>query len=114
MDEFVHVNFDLLADNDDLNADNILQDASPEEIEQVESAIQEVVEQDMSIQMEEDEAFDEASSTSRHVKKTEAQIDKLADNAHRDSTKNQTKWAVNVFKGTFAHISVKFFTSNGK
>lgn len=109
LSDFVDANFDLLAGNDELNSDNILQEVSAEEVEQVENAIEEATAQNEAMDMDEAHAFEEGDPNFCHCRKSEAEIDKYAENAHKDSTKHQTKWALNVFRGKSSEFSLNFF-----
>lgn len=98
-EEFIAVNFDLLSNNDELNPDNILLAVSAEDVQQVENIVQEAIQQETEQNTKDSDDFETAPKISRHVKKTDAQIDEYASEEHARNTKFQTAWAVNVFKG---------------
>lgn len=52
--------------------------------------------------------FEMAETTHCHCNLKEGQVDHLAGKKHKDSTKEQTKWAVRVFRGIL-HISQSSF-----
>lgn len=102
-DDFIEANFHLLADDDSLFDPQTLQEANTEQVQDVENIMEEVIAGESEEIMEENEAFIGPLQPGRHATVNEQILDDYASAEHRDSTKHQTKWAVNVFKG----ISVK-------
>lgn len=112
--EFAMANFDLLADDDDLNENDLLEYASPEEVEHVQKIIDDANAEESNENGQDTQDFEMADSTNRHACKSDAQIDEYAEAAHKESTKHQTKWAVNVFKGKYSTISMKYLKETSK
>lgn len=104
LDDFVDANFDLLADQDDFSEITLDENITTEEKEEVNDIIQAVppVEHDENRDSTED--FEEEGAIARHANCSEKEIDSYAEEKYRKKTKEQTKWAVNVMKGS----SLKF------
>lgn len=97
--DFIQANFSLLSDTDDLNDTNFLEEASPEDIAKIQDALnQEEVEETMDF-TDENQPLQPQGKISRHVSKSDKEIDEYAEASIKDSTKHQTKWALNVFRG---------------
>lgn len=98
-DEFIDANFDLLADNDPLYTAANLQEATGEDVQQVENIVQDAMNIDTPESQLENEVFTGPVLPVCHVTVNEQILDNYASAEHKNSMKHQSKWAVNVFKG---------------
>lgn len=109
--EIAEANFNLLADSDDLNECNLEEEITEEDIEHVQNIIAQAESQNQAENDDSMDDFADAQTSSRHASANEAKLNFYADANHRDTTKQQTKWAVNLFTGNydiFSEIYVLF------
>lgn len=112
IEEIAVANFDLLGDSDDFNELILDGEVTQQELEAVEGIVaQAQVEKNSETQDSLDD-FEEAATIQRHASANEEKLDFYAAENHKDTTKRQTKWAVNLFTGKsilFSQISCKFY-----
>lgn len=103
LEDFVEQNLHLLIDNADIVGVRLSDNLSQQEKEEVD-AIFDAEEVHEPAQDDDLSDFENEEMTCRHVSLNEDQVNSLADKRYKDTTKLQTQWAVNVFKGTFINI----------
>lgn len=108
IEEIVVANFNLLADSDDLNEYFLEEEVTQEEIQAVQAIVTEAEAVNNSENQDSGDDFEEESSDGRHATANAAKLDFYADANHTDSTKKQTKWAVNLFTGKYKLFSEIF------
>lgn len=99
MNDFVNANFNLLAETDELNDVQLDEEISPEEMEQVQNAIQDEISKEMDERSSNNEEFEGQLRPARHVMVSSARVDEYAHDSHAPATHTQSKWAVNIFRG---------------
>lgn len=115
IDDFVAANFELLAGNDSLLQSQIVQEASADDTEEVENILHKVNQAENIENTGTDQDFEGPLKHRHHVIVTDQILDNYASAEHETSTKNQTKWAVNVFKGVLYNFqSNNFHNSTNK
>lgn len=97
--EFVQVNFSLLSDSDEIYDMQLDSNVTQEEVQQVESILEQANTENPKENDDESEVFDGELKRSRHVTCSADKVDKYAEDEHALQTKFQTKWAVNVLRG---------------
>lgn len=97
--DLVRQNYDLLADNDGQNEMELTENITEEEREEVNAVIAEKQLEEQPQNLDTSDEFEDANRTVWHVSVNEAQIDYYSGKKDEESTKEQTKWAVKVFKG---------------
>lgn len=107
IEEIAVANFNLLADSDDFNECFLEDEVSPEELEAVENIVTEAQAQQNSEIEDSLSDFQDEATFQRHATSNAAKLDFYAAENHKDTTKRQTKWAVNLFTGNYI-----FFTES--
>lgn len=102
-------NFDLLSPELDVEDIQIGDELTPEQIENLENAMEQLNTGDPVEKDADFEAFEKQSKTSRHANVTDKDLDAYEYENKMKATHFQTKWAVKVFKGKYELSSVKFF-----
>lgn len=99
--EIAEAKNDLLADSDDLNTSHLEEEFNEENIQEVEGIIAEAQLQNPAENEDSLDDFTDTITTSRHANANEEKLNFYADANHKDTTKQQTKWAVNLFTGNY-------------
>lgn len=105
--EEIPVSFDLLEGFDLSNDSESVQDLTEEQREALNRFMDTLNTGDPQQKDNDYEAFQQNAVSMRHAICTEEDLDDISDQNSTDTTKWQTKWAVNVYKGNLTHISVK-------
>lgn len=102
-DEMV-VNFDLLS-GFNLSYDEIDVSNLSEEQQEALYRVMDTLQASQPVEKDDDYAdFEKKAATHCHAICTDEQVDEIAAENNKKTTKWQTKWAVKVFKGTFTQL----------
>lgn len=114
IEEIAEANFDLLSSSDELNQVYLEDEITEEELQTVQQVISEAEGENVPQNEDSADDFEEGSTHSRHATANSEKLDFYADANHRDSTKKQTKWAVNLFTGKYILFSETFSLNHKK
>lgn len=107
LDDFVDANFQLLTDSLDGTEFQLSEEVPQNVQEEINELIAGKEAQEMDQNNDSSEEFEDAAKTVRHVTVNEDCINYFSVKKDKDSTKEQTEWAVNVLRGKY-----KIFHSN--
>lgn len=106
--EFAEANFDLLTDNDELNEVNLNDELAEEHMEAVQQIFTEYDMQQSTENQDSVDDFESESKVLRHANCNSEDLDNYSDANIKDTTKQQTKWAVSIFTGKNIFLSQKY------
>lgn len=101
--EFVDANFDLLGGDNSQNYLEFSEDISQEELQEVNEAIVQNEAEEMAENDDSSNDFEPQSTMVRHGTCNNDEIDYFSKKKDKETTQQQTKWAVKVFRGKW-HI----------
>lgn len=114
INDFVDSNLQLLADAEEETEYVLTDEVSKDEAEDINVAVSTFNQQEIDENEESSDAFEEEQVTHRHCSLNAAKVDNLALKKHTESTKQQTKWAVNVFRGKCNNFQSNFLCKSWK
>lgn len=102
------VSFDILPDFDLEDTEIEYDNLTEEQQDGLQNLMETLQVEDTGEINDDKNAFEDNTVTHRHVTCSNEQVDEIAGQNHKDATKWQTKWAVNVYKCTIYNFQSKF------
>lgn len=107
--DFVARNYDLLADSDHLNEAHLSEEVSQEEAAEVNAILNENEVQQITVNDDSSHEFEDSSKTVQYATCNQLDINYFSAKKDKESTQQQTKWAVKVFQGNCTVLTQIFF-----